>query len=307
MKNILAIVVGTFGLLAFSLSQAAGTIGFMQGNIWYSPDPFFSGQTVRLYSGVFNGSPNDIIGVVEFFVDGALVGTTDFTAAGGGRLREVWTDWKSTGGNHEVTARIVRTFISRAGKPNEPITVASATSGMSARFVDADTDGDGIGNLQDPRDDRQKPAEAPKISSSQSANGSSETAKPLMETATVAAASVVETIDEAADKLREPLLVKKSVLEKEIEAIKKQENTYAQTGVGEQINVAAGDGTVTPSRPTGTPTDTIKRIGRQLYLLAVIAALFIIDHKIILYILLAFIVYKFIRWLIRRFLARRDS
>lgn len=305
----------TFVLAAFAVlftlsAHAAGNIGFIQGNIWYSPDPFFLGQTVRLYSAVFNGSSNDIVGTVEFYADAAPIGTTNFTAASGGKLQEVWVDWKAVGGDHTISAKIIRAAISRAGQPDEPIAVANAVSGESVRFIDADTDGDGIGDRQDTKDDRQstlKVVDDATGAGLPSPGAVTEAAKPLADAAAVAAASVSETIDATSSKLRPVLEAKKSELEKEIEAIKQKENTFVHTEEGARINVATGDDTVVPSRPASTPTDTLKRIGKQLFLLAVIAALYILDHKIILYIVLALIAYKLIRFIFRLFVSRRAS
>jgi hypothetical protein len=118
-------------------------------------------------------------------------------------------------------------------------------------------------------------------------------------------ASVIDSIDELAAKARTFLLAKQSALEKKIADLKLQEAAVAQTLTGQQINEATGGETVKATKPLGTPTHTLKRIGLQLYWLAVIVGLFILNHKIVLYLVLAYILYRLVRLLFGRFFTRR--
>ena len=117
-------------------------------------------------------------------------------------------------------------------------------------------------------------------------------------------ATVLATIDEVAERYRPMLVAKKAELDKRIIEAQRTETTVTQTQTGALINDATGSELVKPSRPAGTPTDTLKRIGLQLYRGAVLAALFILDHKWILYLILAFLLYKILRALFRRFFTR---
>jgi len=146
-----------FVLMPFSFSYAADTpiknAGFVPANIWYSKDPFFSGDTIRIYTIIFNGSSYDLEGVVEFLDNGVSVGKTNFSLSGGGRVRDLWVDWKATEGRHVMTARIVGATASLAGGAKRSITLDNAETGKSERAVDLDTDSDGIGNTEDTDDD----------------------------------------------------------------------------------------------------------------------------------------------------------
>ncbi len=321
------------GLAAAGQAYAAvsGSIGFVQGNIWYSKDPFFAGNAVRIYSGVFNGGSDDIIGTVEFSDNGSVIGTSEFQAVGGGRLREVWIDWQATAGAHTITAKIARALVTRAGKPNEPAQIVNGDSGQSARDVDIDTDGDNTGNTTDTDDDndgvsdvdelrrgtdpllkdtdgdglsdKTDPAPTVKGAAIQPVN-STQASSPVMDTANKAVASVTETIDTVADRIKNALEIKKRELEVKIAATEQAEAGVAQTKEGQVINDVAGENIAPATRTTSTPGDTVKRIALQLYRGAIIAALYILDHKILLYILLAFVLYKLIRFVFGRFFRR---
>ena len=125
--------------------------GFVQG-VWYSKTPFFTGDTVRMYTAVQNNSSFDIQGTVEFLVDGNSVGQSSFSALDG-RIVEVWSDWNVTKGNHSISATITKAFKVEIGKDPEPISLGTGVLGVNDVFADEDTDQDGIGDLLDPDDD----------------------------------------------------------------------------------------------------------------------------------------------------------
>lgn len=127
--------------------------GFVPANIWYSKDPFFAGETIRIYTIIFNGSTYDISGTVEFLDNGAPIGKTDFALSGGGRVRDAWIDWKALEGKHMITARIVGASASIAGGAKRAIALENTETGKSERTIDLDTDADGMGNADDSDDD----------------------------------------------------------------------------------------------------------------------------------------------------------
>lgn len=146
-----------FILTPFSFAHSADlpikNAGFVPANIWYSKDPFFAGDTIRIYTIVFNGSTYDLEGAVEFLDNGTPVGKTSFAISSGGRVRDLWIDWKATEGKHVFTARIIDGMASLAGGKKSPIVLDSTETGKSERTVDLDTDGDAVGNTDDLDDD----------------------------------------------------------------------------------------------------------------------------------------------------------
>lgn len=111
--------------------------GFVPANIWYSKDPFFTGDTVRVYTIVFNGSSYGLSGGVEFLDNGTVIGTTNFSIAGSGRVQDLWVDWKAGSGAHTITARLVNVI---ADGPNgkQSVTLSNIETGKSERVISAD-------------------------------------------------------------------------------------------------------------------------------------------------------------------------
>lgn len=138
---------------AYAADSIIKNAGFVPANIWYSKDPFFSGDKIRVYTILFNGSAYDLEGVVKFFDNGVSIGETNFSISGGGRVRDIWIDWESKEGKHTITARITGATASLAGGVKRPIILDNIETGVSDRMVDFDTDGDGIGNNEDLDDD----------------------------------------------------------------------------------------------------------------------------------------------------------
>lgn len=157
MKKILIgslwVIIGILPIATFAAEDSVKNAGFVPANIWYSQDPFFGGDKIRIYTVVFNGSTEDIVGTVEFLNNGLVIGTTDFSLASGGRARDAWVDWIAETGKNVTTARIVG--VSAVGKDGKkrPITLANTETGQSERVVDIDTDGDDIGDIDDLDDD----------------------------------------------------------------------------------------------------------------------------------------------------------
>ncbi|MBI5220546.1 MAG: hypothetical protein HY978_01755 [Candidatus Liptonbacteria bacterium] len=154
MRRVLVII--TILILSFStgaggvrarLAEASGVaraetrvlsnLGFLRGNIWYSKDPFYRGDTVRIYSAVFNSTSNDLVGTVEFYDNGFILGRAEFSVAGNGRIKEVWTDWTATAGTHNISAKIVSARLSLVGGQEEPIRIANSTTGEDQRVIAA--------------------------------------------------------------------------------------------------------------------------------------------------------------------------
>lgn len=150
----------TISLLLFSLAApvwgATNTpiqnAGFVPANIWYSKDPFFAGDNIRVYTVIFNGSSYNLSGAVEFLDNDVIIGRADFSVSKGGSVRDVWVAWKADEGKHVITARTVGVTTMEGGKKIS-LALGNTDAGKSERMVDLDTDGDGIGNLKDLDDD----------------------------------------------------------------------------------------------------------------------------------------------------------
>ena len=104
------------------------------------------GKVVKIYTTVRNSGDDDLIGTVKFFVDGAQVATDQPVSVKSGSIPdEVFINWTAVAGNHKIAAQIF---------PSEPATDDSSNNYVEKNFfVDADSDGDGVGDVVDIDDD----------------------------------------------------------------------------------------------------------------------------------------------------------
>ena len=145
--------------LAAPLSNA----GFLQGGIWYSKDPFFAGETVRVYAAIFNSGQNDISGKVEFLDNQKSLGKSDFFVERGGKFSQVWIDWNVDKGRHSVEAIITKASLVGPGGVLTPVEIAQTKAQEDSRLVEEDTDKDQIGNATDTDDDNDGISDAEEI------------------------------------------------------------------------------------------------------------------------------------------------
>lgn len=135
MKKIILITIVFFASHVFAVGPAIDNAGFVQSNIWYSKDPFYAGDKIRVYTVIFNGSAYDLSGAVEFLDNGVLIGKADFALASGGRVRDLWVDWKALEGKHTITARFAN-VISDGPNGKQPAVLGSAEAGKSEKVVE---------------------------------------------------------------------------------------------------------------------------------------------------------------------------
>ncbi len=133
---VLLLLIGSASV-AFADDLSIKNSGFVQASIWYSKDLFFAGETVRVYTIIFNGSAYGLTGNVEFLDNGAVIGKTNFSLSGNGRVQDVWVDWKTAPGAHTIIARLVNVI---ADGPNgkQSVSLDNAETGKSERIVDVD-------------------------------------------------------------------------------------------------------------------------------------------------------------------------
>ncbi|PCI29636.1 hypothetical protein COB55_01695 [Candidatus Wolfebacteria bacterium] len=127
-------------------------VGFVSSDIWYSVEPFFEGDAIRIYTIIRNSSDKDITGIVTFYKDTTPIGSTNFSLAHN-RVQDVWIDWNAQTGDSTISAKMSETKMSLPGGREVAITLVDNETGKSVRFIDIDTDGDNVGNKSDDDDD----------------------------------------------------------------------------------------------------------------------------------------------------------
>ncbi len=131
-------------------AQVAATenVGFIPSNIWYSKEPFFDGDKIRIYTVIYNSSDQDIAGTVAFSDNGAEIGTTNFSITQG-RVQDLWVNWTATAGAHKISASIKDTTTQLPSGEKVAITIANAQAGGREQVVEKDIDHDGVSDTKD--------------------------------------------------------------------------------------------------------------------------------------------------------------
>lgn len=133
---------------AVATATTVENFGFIPSNIWYSKEPFFDGEKIRIYTVIYNSSTQDITGTVIFSDNNAEIGTTDFSIAQG-RVQDLWVDWTATAGTHTISALIRNTVTQLPSGEKVAVTVANASAGGREQVVEKDTDRDGVADSKD--------------------------------------------------------------------------------------------------------------------------------------------------------------
>jgi len=145
-----------FLFLFFALSgpvqaQIEKTVGFTENNIWFSQEPFFAGEEIKIHTLVFNSSAYEIKGDVVFYNNGSKIGEKSFSLSGNGNSKDIWVDWEAPSSNVSIHAEIIN--MAQLLSTGEYIIDSSYATGEKKVFVDFDTDGDRVGNKEDSDDD----------------------------------------------------------------------------------------------------------------------------------------------------------
>ncbi|MDP3965273.1 MAG: hypothetical protein Q8Q13_00545 [bacterium] len=90
---------------AISLADTAEPSAGFAPSIWMSRAQVVAGESVNIFTVLYNSSDNSLSGDVVFAVDGASIGTKNFTL-GAGETQIVSAAWVAKSGNHTVSARI---------------------------------------------------------------------------------------------------------------------------------------------------------------------------------------------------------
>lgn len=137
MRYLISTILIFFAAQVFAADLPISNAGFAPSNIWYSRDPFYAGESVRIYTVIFNSSTYDLTGAVDFLDNGVSVGKAKFSISHGGRAQDLWTDWKAGEGKHTITARLTDVL---ADGPNgkQAVLLPNTETGKNERVVDID-------------------------------------------------------------------------------------------------------------------------------------------------------------------------
>lgn len=264
-----AVLVLAFGAFAAQAAKLKN-IGFLQSTIWYSKDPIFTGDRVRVYTAVFNDTERDLLGTVEFYDSRNLIGKADFAVGKLGRIKDVWAFWTVSGGEHRVSAKITNARFALPSGGYEEVVLENIQTPENKFTAEPDTDKDGIGNSADEDDDGDLILDAMEIK--QGTN-------PLKSDAGVAAST-----SSPAAILKKALPVLRTTLNS-IDAFAQKGEAFLETEKEKNKKLVV-DAATTPFR--------------FMYLAMISAASFVLANKIALYAALAAAAYYTLKFIWRR-------
>ncbi len=117
----------------YAADTSSTNAGFVDNPIWYSKDPFAEGDTVQVYTFLFNPGPGTLSGSVEFYDKNVVLSTKTFTLLKGA-AQEIFTTWKVTAGDHSISAKILNPKMTVNGK-TEAIVLENNMTGEDKRFI----------------------------------------------------------------------------------------------------------------------------------------------------------------------------
>lgn len=259
--------------------------GFVQSNIWYSKDPFYTGDKVRIYTVIFNGSAYDLTGAVEFLDNGTSLGKTNFSLSGSGRAQDLWVDWKASGGSHTITARLVNVI---ADGPNgkQAVLLPNTETGRSERMIDVDP----------AVKEAQAKLEAQKVA----------------EAGTQALGKVDSAMQTVKDVVPVPIKVGVSAGVNSIEKFRLSEGyqlRLAKEQKSKEIDAITARAKIA-NAPTGsakketTVLDTVSNVAEKPFAYAMFAAVgalqFIFEWRVVFYGIILYVVYRVIKWIVAK-------
>jgi len=127
------VIVFVLVFLLVTQAFAESNSGFIPGQIWYSNENLIEGQTVNVYTAVWNGEKNPMSAKVEFYDKNVILGSRDIVV-NPLEIKEVFVPWKITGGDHLISAKITSSSTVISGK-KESITLDNNTTSNDKQFV----------------------------------------------------------------------------------------------------------------------------------------------------------------------------
>lgn len=341
MRRILVGLVFTTLLVPFFVfaEQALPSFGLIKNTVWYSSDPFFAGTQIRVYSGLFNGSGEDVTGVASFYDNDSLVGIREFSIQAGGAFQQIWVDWVPTKGNHAIKVLLTSATIEQVGGARLPVALSDQPVGIDQRFIDSDTDGDQIGDVEDTDDDNDGTSDAEELRKGtnplvadvvtlpvtsttsvvektvQSVKNTltsnidflnSTTSATVLDSVSNVAISTYKAISDFADLEEAGLRQRAADLDLEIADLRSKSEHVRVDQHLVDLNDALGNEVFIPESTRYDFNAIFLRWVKQAYALFLDLAIFIFSYEIIIHLLLAHILYKLIRWIVRRVTWRRS-
>jgi hypothetical protein len=145
------LVLGT--LFPVTLLAATAPAGVPKDALWFSKEPFFAGETITVFTVVYNSTDYRLSGTMELRDGTTTLAKKDFIVETLGASQIVSFPWTVTAGSHLFSAVITQDELRKEGGVLSDQSLAATKTTGAKRFADLDTDHDGLGNIMDTDDD----------------------------------------------------------------------------------------------------------------------------------------------------------
>lgn len=133
--NIIYLTLITAVTLFPYLVHGEGMTGFIDRNIWHTPETYHAGDTVRIYTALINTTGENVTGTVTFYVNDEKLGARDFSMRENDPVSFTWYDWVAEDGSHAFRAQVNNA----TSDTTQEITTLSSTETILARTEVAPT------------------------------------------------------------------------------------------------------------------------------------------------------------------------
>jgi len=142
-SSIIFIAVLLVGSLVCTEKAFAKTdLSIAETDITFSKDEPLDGDSIRIYTRVFNAGDNDVSGFVTFYANGKEISNPQAISIRPNTYDDVFADWKVKAGSYDVKAKI-------SGLSAADDNASNNEAIKKGVFIDLDTDSDGIGDSKD--------------------------------------------------------------------------------------------------------------------------------------------------------------
>lgn len=115
-------------------ADTISTAGFIPGQIWYSKSSLIEGDTVRIYTAVWNGEDRSLMTHIDFYDKNVILGSRDIIIPSR-ELKEVYITWKITAGDHSISAKITSSNLINSNEKKESILLKNNSTKEDNQFV----------------------------------------------------------------------------------------------------------------------------------------------------------------------------
>lgn len=134
------------------LGASARTLhaGLPSDQLWFSKDPFFTGDTITIFTLVFNSSNYRLAGTMTLRDGTTTLDAKPFVVDASGGSQIVTFPWLVTHGNHSFSAIITQDELSESSRVIADTFISATRTPTVVRFADDDKNNNGIGDSTEP-------------------------------------------------------------------------------------------------------------------------------------------------------------